>query len=120
MNGEFRIVEVAGAPCPVFPDNSQESSVKAAFLREVTSFGDSIAEAIRQARVEQNPPVQWSGNEIFLDLFHDQAVIASQWLRDSDGTEWEIVLPLNEAERLLVGWQSALTRWNLEHPRPAG
>lgn len=108
MAHKFKVVYVAGMPRAMFEGDNEEAWVLGCYLGEATSFLSVMLDAVESVSTAEQHPVQFAGNEIFLDLYPDRAVIAAQWIKDQDGNECQITIPLDEAEELLIKWQAVL------------
>src|SRR5438034_26759 len=98
MSMRFTLVESNGVPYPVFEGENAEAWLRAAFLRDSESQMEKVKGLMRYAKQSDHHPVQWGGNEVLLDLYPDRAVITAQWIKNTDGDECEITIPLDEAE----------------------
>jgi hypothetical protein len=87
MAHRFKVAYTAGVPRALFDGDNEEAWVLGNFLSEATSFLPDMLEAVEQASTAKHHPVQFTGNQIFLDLFPDRAVITSQWIQDQSGHE---------------------------------
>ncbi len=108
MGHQFKIVYAANFPFAVFEGDNEEAWVLGAYLKEASSFLHDMLEAVAQASTADHLPVQFTGNEVSLDLYPDRAVISALWIKDTEDKECEVVVPLEEARRLLTEWQSVL------------
>jgi len=113
MAHQFKVVNVAGTPRAMFEGDNEEAWVLGCFLGEATSFHSVMLDAVERVTTAEQHPVQFAGNEIFLDLYPDRAVIAAQWIKDDAGNECEVTITLDEARQLLTEWGEVLS----QHPR---
>lgn len=109
---EFRVAEiVSGVFVPVIDGEGPESCLHSAFLRDTQDYAQEVLDLIRLAREggsRTGDRLAWGGNEMEVELLSDRATIWHYWLGDKTGEDWEISIPLDEAESLLLAWNREL------------
>ena len=110
MAPRFKVESVSGVPSASFEGNNEEAWVLESFLSEATSFYSYMIDTLNSVTTVDSHPVQFSGNEIFFDVYPDRVVITAEWIKDKSGNECKVTLPLEEAKQLLLEWGKVLEK----------